>query len=206
MKRFERRVVLRGFAGTLISLPILEGCTNTDGLVSLPAREVAKSQSGLSALKAKRFVALMCPNGVYPPKWFPTGADKAFTLNEHNAPLESIREHLIMTRGIANKVALDTDRVGSTRLGREQLALLGGAQRRSISGDVLCVEWVRGARSWHSLRRRRRWRPLQRIVGAGEPRSRRADQCECALRFTGCHAVGRERAPSPPKRPRRREE
>jgi hypothetical protein len=135
MKRLERRVVLRGFAGTLITLPVLEGCTSSEGLVSLPARETAKSQASLSTLKAKRFVALMCPNGVYPPKWFPTGADRTFTLNEHNSPLEAIRQHLIMTRGIANKVALDKANAGGNGHVEGVTSLLTGWPPEDLGGN-----------------------------------------------------------------------
>ncbi|MCU0698448.1 MAG: DUF1552 domain-containing protein [Myxococcaceae bacterium] len=107
MKRFDRRAVLRGLGGVLISLPTLEGCTSLEGLATAPAREREVTRAPLSTARAKRFVAMMCPNGVYPPRWFPTGSERGFTLNTHNAPLEPIRQRLILTRGIANKVALD---------------------------------------------------------------------------------------------------
>lgn len=102
-----RRAVLRG-AGLLISLPLLESCSKLpDSVPTLPAREQATRTEGLSTLRAKRFIALVAPNGVDPDYWYPTGSETGFALNQQNAPLEPIRQHLLMTSGIANKVAVD---------------------------------------------------------------------------------------------------
>lgn len=100
----RRRAVLRGFADVLIALPVLEGCTRLDGLPTAPAREQAAT---VATKTAKRFIALMCPDGVEPAFWFPKGGETDFQLNTQNAPLEAIRQHLIVTKGIDNKVAID---------------------------------------------------------------------------------------------------
>ncbi len=113
-RKVNRRAVLRGLSGVLISLPTLEGCTKLDGLVQAPARDtaLATSSDALSTAKAKRFVGLMCPNGVYPPHWFPTGTERDFKLNLANSSLADIKANCIFTSGVHNKVALDYSKAG----------------------------------------------------------------------------------------------
>jgi hypothetical protein len=98
--------------GAVVSLPVLAAGTRLDGLATAAPRETAALADPGAQPLAKRFVAMMCPNGVYPPRWFPAGSERGFTLNVQNAPLEPIRTHLIMTKGIANKVALDSVATG----------------------------------------------------------------------------------------------
>lgn len=104
----SRRSVLRG-AGVLISLPVLESCKTRDSVPTLPAREhkVGKVTSALTSPAAKRFICVVAPNGVDPIYWFPTGGERDFVLNQQNAPLEAIRQHLIITSGIDNQPAID---------------------------------------------------------------------------------------------------
>ena len=138
MKTFNRRMALRGLGGLLISLPVLEGCTGTDGLWSGPSRDRGLARTGESLVEtpAKRFIALNCPNGVEPDFWFPTGAGADFTLNVQNAPLEPVKQHLIMTRGIANKVAIDAQSAGFGNGHAEGVtSLLTGWGTRDLGGN-----------------------------------------------------------------------
>lgn len=143
MKPITRRAALRGFGGILVSLPVLEGCTSFDGLWSGPARQVEARRESLVEDPAKRFIALMCPDGMEPDFWFPTGSGRDFTLNVQNAPLEPIKQHLILTKGIANQVAIDQNAAGFGNGHTEGVqSLLTGFQNR---------ERVAMSNDWYSL-------------------------------------------------------
>lgn len=49
----------------------------------------------------------MCPDGVEPAWWFPTGGERDFTLNRHNLELAPIQQHLLLLKGVDNQVAID---------------------------------------------------------------------------------------------------
>lgn len=142
MSQPNRRAVLRGFADVLITLPMLEACTRTDGVPTAPARQraaIADAPATGTARVAKRFIALMCPDGVEPGFWFPTGGELDFVLNAQNAPLEAIRKHLIVTKGIDNKVAIDAAALGFGNGHAEGVAsLLTGWSPRDHGGN----NWV----------------------------------------------------------------
>ncbi len=103
LPRIDRRSMLRGFGGALIALPALEACARAPR--TTPA--LGRARERLSGPPAKRFVAIMCPDGVEPAWWFPTGSESAFTLGRHNAELAPIQQHLLFTHGIDNQVAID---------------------------------------------------------------------------------------------------
>ncbi len=99
MKTLPRRLFLRGLAGSLLALPALEACQTS----SPPER----LRSGASALKktAKRFIAIMQPDGVVPAYWFPKGTEKSFTLGQHVKALAPFQDRLIFMNGVDNKAA-----------------------------------------------------------------------------------------------------
>ncbi len=100
--RIDRRSMLRGFGGALIALPALEACSRA------PDQKVlGRSRQALAGPPAKRFIAIMCPDGVEPAWWFPTGSESAFTLARHNLELAPIQQHLLLTHGIDNQAALN---------------------------------------------------------------------------------------------------
>ncbi len=112
MKQLSRRVALRGLGGILVALPTLEGCSKA-GPPDLSAREHASSQtSALVATPARRFIAMMRPNGVEPSLWFPQGNQTNFVLAPQSAAFEAVREHLILTHGIDNRIAIDQAKDG----------------------------------------------------------------------------------------------
>jgi len=135
MTKMDRRAVLRGLGGLLVALPVLEGCSRMDDVPSAPAREpkVGTRRDALVGTPAKRFVALMCPNGVDPSLWFPTGSETSFTLNQQNAPLEPIKAHLVLTQGILNKLAIDTPNGNGHAEGVQ--SLLTGFSPRDVGGN-----------------------------------------------------------------------
>lgn len=98
MKSFSlnRRSFIRGLAGALITLPALEACRGPD---------VGAGRGALVETPARRFIALMAPDGVVPQYWFPTGTETNFTLGRHTASLASIQDRLIFVRGVDNVAA-----------------------------------------------------------------------------------------------------
>ena len=99
MTRLPRRLFLRGFGAALVSLPALEACA--------PGGSVESTRRVSQALgtAAKRFIALMAPDGVVPEYWFPTGGETDFVLGRHLELLEPLRQHVLLMKGIDNKAA-----------------------------------------------------------------------------------------------------
>lgn len=91
-----RRAFLRGLAGAAISLPLLEAC-------STPER--GSNRAALTDTPARRFIALMAPDGVVPSYWFPTGGETGFTLGRHVQLLAPHRDRLIFVKGVDNVAA-----------------------------------------------------------------------------------------------------
>jgi hypothetical protein len=109
LPRVDRRTLLRGFGGALIALPALEACSRAPH----DSPRLARASERLSGAPAKRFIALMCPDGVEPMWWFPTGTERVFTLGKHNQALTPIQRNLLLTRGIDNQVGLDMKAKGT---------------------------------------------------------------------------------------------
>ncbi len=112
MKPMNRRTMMRGFGGVLVALPALEACSKPDASGAGPRERTAARASALVATPARRFIAMMRPNGVDPPLWFPTGGERNFVLSPQTAAFEAVREHLILTHGIDNRVAIDQNADG----------------------------------------------------------------------------------------------
>ncbi len=93
---FTRRSFLRGLAGALITLPALEACHGPD---------TGSARGALVENPARRFIALMAPDGVVPQYWFPTGTETSFTLGRHTASLASLQDRLLFMRGVDNVAA-----------------------------------------------------------------------------------------------------
>jgi Protein of unknown function (DUF1552) len=137
MKPLTRRAVVRGFGGLLISLPVLEGCTRLDGLVSGPPRERTGARREGLATPAKRFISLLAPDGVDPRLWWPSGTETAFTLNSQTAAYEAVKEHLLLLKGVDNKVARDSRLDGRGNGHAEGVAslLTGWGVEERVSGS-----------------------------------------------------------------------
>jgi len=113
MKELNRRAMLRGLGGVLVALPALEACSKPDNKTSALRERTHAQSSALVATPARRFIAMMRPNGVDPPLWFPTGGEQDFVLGPQAAAFEVVREHLILTEGIDNRVAIDQSAAGA---------------------------------------------------------------------------------------------
>lgn len=90
--KLSRRQVLRGAGGIIVGLPFLEAL----------APRVAYAQ----AMPKKRFIGIYHPNGVFTPKWFPTGDETNFTLGEIHQALAPWKSKLLFTSGIDMQVAV----------------------------------------------------------------------------------------------------
>ena len=87
--RLTRRTVLKGAGGIAVALPWLEAMT--DGR---RARAAAPTPS------PKRFLAVYTPGGTVLDKWRPTGTETAFTLSPILAPLEPVKQNVIVLDGL----------------------------------------------------------------------------------------------------------
>ncbi len=85
----NRRMVLRGAGGLVLALPWLE--------------TEARAQT-----VRKRFVTMFTSCGTHPRKWFPTGGETDFQLSTFLAPLEAVRQDIVILGGINMLSAMAT--------------------------------------------------------------------------------------------------
>ncbi|MBX7083909.1 MAG: DUF1552 domain-containing protein [Nannocystaceae bacterium] len=86
-----RRSLLRGAAGSLLALPLLE----------LGSRRVAQAAPGTAADGYPlRMLVFFNPNGCWPATWFPSGSENAFTLGSSMAALEPYKDKLLVLDGV----------------------------------------------------------------------------------------------------------
>ncbi len=95
-----RRSFLRGFGGAVLTLPVLEACRGPG---------LGGDRAALVEHPARRFVALMAPDGVVPDYWWPTGGEADFVLGRHLTPLAAHRDRMILIRGVDNVAARTYD-------------------------------------------------------------------------------------------------
>jgi hypothetical protein len=94
--KLNRRAVLRGAGSIAIALPWLE--------VMGEDRE-ARAQTGQAA---KRFVSVYQPGGTVRAKYTPTGTETAFELSPILAPLQAVKDKLLVIDGLDMKCAAQT--------------------------------------------------------------------------------------------------
>jgi hypothetical protein len=88
LKQLSRRTVIRGAAGAVIALPLLDAM----------APRHARAQGAVP----KRFVLWYTAGGQMPAYWFPTGTETNFTLNTAHKPLEPYKSKIIVFDGVNN--------------------------------------------------------------------------------------------------------
>ncbi len=86
--RLKRRDVLKGAGAIAIGLPWLE------------AMEPEKNARAQDASLAKRFIAVFQPGGTVMDQWLPTGSETDFALSPILAPLEPIKQKLMILSGM----------------------------------------------------------------------------------------------------------
>jgi hypothetical protein len=116
MKRLSRRALLRGAGGVAIALPYLEAM--------MPRKAVA-------ATVPRRLYVMTGHNGTVPGTWFPTGGERDFKLSPSLAPLESLREHLIIPDGITK---MQRGTMDNTAHGRGSAAAVTGWSSKGGDG------------------------------------------------------------------------
>lgn len=105
-RTISRRQLLRGTAGALIGLPLLQamGCQRATPTTRGPAEKGAAALSGAP----RRFIGILVPNGVVPADWFPTGSERQFTLGRNTQSLQPYKDDVILFKGVHNQaVRLD---------------------------------------------------------------------------------------------------
>ncbi|MCA9527542.1 MAG: DUF1552 domain-containing protein [Myxococcales bacterium] len=125
----SRRAFLRGAAGALISLPLLDamsGCVDPDGRPVRPATGVRLDPGGV---RVQRFIGALVPNGVVARDWFPAvDVDGRLMLNRGMAPFAEHVDDLLIFRGVHNTAV---ELAPATNHWQGSMSLLTG---RPISG------------------------------------------------------------------------
>jgi hypothetical protein len=83
----HRRTVLRGAGGIAISLPLLDAM-------------IGSGQAHAQVLSPTRFVVFYTPGGTEMSSWRPTGTETSFTLPFILAPLETLKQRLLIVDGL----------------------------------------------------------------------------------------------------------
>lgn len=120
-KHLSRRTVLRGLGAT-IALPLLDGMVPAFAATRLTA-----------ARPAKRLGAVYVPNGMTMAKWLPT-TEGRLELSPILAPLEPVRDRVLLLSGMANRQAEPLLNEGDGDHSRSQTAFLTGAHAIKASG------------------------------------------------------------------------
>jgi hypothetical protein len=119
-KRISRRTVLRGL-GAAVALPALEAMS--------PLRALAGDKPSLPL----RMAFLSVPNGVNNARWFPQELGAKFILPKTLAPLDPVRDELLVISGLAHdKARANGDGPGDHA--RSSATLLTGCQAKKTDG------------------------------------------------------------------------
>ena len=89
--QLSRRQTLKGLGATL-ALPFLEAMRPLHG---------QSTSSGIPV----RMACLFMPNGVRPDKWTPSGSGKTYKLSPILAPLEAVKDDIMVISGLTNKAS-----------------------------------------------------------------------------------------------------
>jgi len=146
--RLSRRAVLRGAGSAAIALPWLEAMAPERSSLAAPA-------------PPRRFLAVYQPGGSILERWTPTGTEESFTLSPILAPLEAVKEQILVLSGVDMKSCANSSQyaggmlawlTGTSRPGSYQTTF---AQAPSI--DQLLADRISGKRPIASLNLAVRW-------------------------------------------------
>ncbi len=130
----SRRAVLRGL-GVTMALPMLEAMAGT-GSIARAAGSLASSASAPAS--PLRMAFIFAPNGVNFPAWKPTGSGRDYKLSQTLSPLEPVRKHLNIMRGLTlQKARANGDGPGDHA--RSSATFLTGQQARKTSGNDISL-------------------------------------------------------------------
>jgi hypothetical protein len=119
-----RRTFLRGM-GAALALPMLDAM--------VPAFSKL-STSAAAATAPPRMAFFYAPNGTYLPNFHPTAVGKTFELTPVLQPLASVRDHIVVVSGLANKGAETMSEGGGVHT-RVATAWLTGVRPKKTEGN-----------------------------------------------------------------------
>jgi Protein of unknown function (DUF1552) len=134
-RRITRRMALRGM-GVSIALPFLE---------SLRPRSAGAD----SAAPPLRLAFVYAPNGKHMPDWTPATAGTGFVLPPSLRPLETVREHVTVLSGLAQRTA-DPGLDGPGDHARAMATFLTGVRPHKTSGSDVRVGRTRSRWAWRT--------------------------------------------------------
>jgi hypothetical protein len=148
---FSRRRFLRG-VGAAIALPAFESFLPPSRALAATAEAgaLATTSSGMPLRTA--FVAF--PNGAIPSAWWPTGGETDFQLSRTLQPLESLRGHVQVLRGLDHETA-EPGPDGAGDHARGGGTLLTGVRLKKSATDVragVSIDQVIAGRVGHLTR------------------------------------------------------
>jgi hypothetical protein len=119
-KPLSRRTIIRGAAGTVIALPLLEAMrprhANAQGAVP------------------KRLISWWTANGQMPAYWYPTGTETNFTLNTAHQSLLPYKSKLILFDGVNNDASKEPIYGGHQG---SHAAMISGRPHTGVGFDVM---------------------------------------------------------------------
>ncbi len=131
---FTRRSFLRGL-GACIALPAFESLMPGRALAALGgSADVAKLATTATGAPL-RSAFLYFPNGAIPSAWWPNGDEKNFQFNRTLQPLESVRQHIQVLRGMEHLNAT-AGRDGGGDHARANGTFLTGVRMKKSATDV----------------------------------------------------------------------
>ncbi|MBM4014407.1 MAG: DUF1552 domain-containing protein [Planctomycetes bacterium] len=129
----NRRAFLRG-AGACVALPWLESLAHAAArLGGRPHHAATPPPDGAAAARPNRLVVLYMANGVWPPAWDPVDDGPGWTLSPTLAPLEPVRDDVLVLSGLENQNSSD----GDGHYAKTAPFLTGARIRRTGGRDLL---------------------------------------------------------------------
>jgi hypothetical protein len=127
---FSRRAFLRG-VGVAMALPALESLQPAVAAAAGTAGPMATTATGAPL----RTAFVYFPNGAIPGAWWPTGAGTDFVLGKTLAPLEGMRKHIQILRGLDHHTA-DGGPDGGGDHARANSCFLTGVRLKKSASDI----------------------------------------------------------------------
>lgn len=132
MKTLSRRHFLRG-AGTVMALPLL------NAMIPSGYGQAARAATATALKRPVRLGWLFFPNGVVKEGWELSGAGRDFKLNTSNAPLESVRDDVLIISNLAQARASNKGDDAAGAHARGTSSFLTAASARKTNGTDIFI-------------------------------------------------------------------
>ncbi len=126
----SRRTFLRG-VGVMVALPALESLQPATAAAAGAAGPIATTATGAPL----RTAFVYFPNGAIPTAWWPTGAGSDFVLGKTMEPLDGMRKHIQILRGLDHHTA-DPGPDGGGDHARANSCFLTGVRLKKSASDI----------------------------------------------------------------------